>query len=395
MKILYVSQRAPYPVRSGGQRRTEGVYRLAARAHEVRLLCYTVGNEQQVETEKAAGELAGATCVPLLLPASWRKASLYLRSELLRRPYSVEYFDRESFRGAYRRELERFRPDVVHIYQWHLAASLPEAGVPIVVDFCDWPLDYLESAAPFRSAGARALLRHERAKVLASLARLSAPAASIAISEKDARSFRAFDERFQTVALPMPVALTPEPPTPRDALFLLFGDFDYPPNRDALEWTRREILPLLRESGIPFRLRIAGRGSRSGVSAWPSAGDWEVLGEVESPAVAFEGVFVSLVPVRYGTGISLKVVESLAAGVPVVTTSVGARGMDFTRDEGLRVGETAPELVSEVRELVAGSSRWRTISRAARDAMALRFSPEVLGERLEGVYAMALTRSRQ
>lgn len=395
MRVLYVSQRAPYPVRSGGQRRTEGIYRLVARAHKVRLLCYITGREQEVETQRAAGVLAGATCVPLRLPGSWWRASLYLRSEIKRRPYSVEYFDRESFREAYRRELEQFRPDLVHIYQWHLAASLPEAAVPVVVDFCDWPLDYLESAARFRSAFARVLLRHEKAKVLASLARLSAPDASIAISEKDAGSFRSFDERFETVALPVPVALAPEPPTPHDALFLLFGDFDYPPNRDALEWTRREILPLLRESGVPFRLRIAGRGSRAAMSAWPSAADWEVLGEVESPAVAFDGVFASLVPVRYGTGISLKVLESLAAGVPVVTTSIGARGMDFTRDEGLRVGETAAELVSEAGQLVAVSSQWRTISRAARDAMARRFSPEVLGQRLESIYAMVLKRSRQ
>jgi glycosyltransferase involved in cell wall biosynthesis len=99
--------------------------------------------------------------------------------------------------------------------------------------------------------------------------------------------------------------------------------------------------------------------------------------------------------VRYGTGISLKVVESLAAGLPVVTTSTGARGMDFTRDEGVRIGETASQLVSELRELVEGSSQWEAISRAAQDAVARHFSPEVLGERLDEVYAMALARLPQ
>jgi glycosyltransferase involved in cell wall biosynthesis len=395
VKILYVSQRAPYPIRSGGQRRTEGLYRLAARNHRVRLLCYTIGSEQQVETESAAREFAGAMCIPLSPPGFPGKASLYLRSELRQRPYSVEYFDRENLRDAYRVELERFRPDIVHVYQWHLAVTLPETGVPIVVDFCDWPLAYLESAARFRSRGVQALLRHEGSKVLGTLARLSPPAASIAISEKDARCFRELDGGFQTVALPMPVAVAVRPPARREPLFLLFGDFDYPPNRDALEWTRQEILPLLRRSGIAFRLRIAGRSSRAAVAFWPPAGDWEVLGEVESPVTAFEGVCASLVPVRYGTGISLKVVESLAAGIPVVTTSTGARGMDFTRDEGVRIGETASQLVSELRELVEGSSQWEAISRAAQDAVARHFSPEVLGERLDEVYAMALARLPQ
>lgn len=395
MRILYLSQRAPYPIRSGGQRRTEGLYRLAARKHEVRLLCYTIGSEQRVQTEAAGRRFAGAVCIPLAPPRLPEKASLYLRSELKRRPYSVEYFDREEFRNAYRAELERFRPDIVHVYQWHLAASLPETAVPVVVDFCDWPLAYLESAARFRSRGARALLRHEGSKVLACLARLSAPAASIAISEKDARFFRELDRRFQTVALPMPVEPAGRPPAPREPLFLLFGDFEYPPNRDALDWTRREILPLLRESGMPFRLRIAGRGSRAAAASWPPGADWEVLGEVDSPATAFEGVRASLVPVRYGTGISLKVVESLAAGVPVVTTSVGARGMDFGRDDGMRVGETAPQLVSELRDLVAGPAQWEAISRAAQEAVIRHFSSEVLGRRLEDVYSMALTRPRQ
>lgn len=395
MKILYLSQRAPYPVRSGGQRRTEGLYRLAGRKHEVRLLCYTIGSEQRVETERAARVLAGATCVPLSPAEFPAKAALYLRSELRRRPYSVEYFDREEFWNAYRAERERFRPDLVHVYQWHLAASMPEAAVPVVVDFCDWPLAYLESAARFRSRGIRALLRHEGSRVLACLARLSPPAASIAISEKDARFFRELDAGFQTVALPMPVEPASRPPTPRELLLLLFGDFAYPPNRDALEWTRREILPLLRESGIPFRLRIAGRDSRAAVASWPAGEDWEVLGEVASPATAFEGVWASLVPVRYGTGISLKVVESLAAGVPVVTTFAGARGMDFGRDDGLRVGETASQLVSELRDLVAKPEQWAEISRAAQEAVTRHFSTEVLGRRLDDVYSMALSRSRQ
>ena len=132
-----------------------------------------------VETEKAAGRTRrSAACVPLQLPGSSRNdASLYLRSEL-RSPAVFRWsisIATELPRRVPPGDLERFRPgssstSISGI--WRLSAA-GQPAFPIVVDFCDWPLDYLESAAPFRSAGARALLRHERAKVLASLARLS------------------------------------------------------------------------------------------------------------------------------------------------------------------------------------------------------------------------------
>jgi glycosyltransferase involved in cell wall biosynthesis len=104
--------------------------------------------------------------------------------------------------------------------------------------------------------------------------------------------------------------------------------FGHPPNEDAAVWFVREIFPLVRDAVPGASLRIIGSNPSAGVRGLGGDGV-EVFADVSDAelAAAYERARVAVVPLRCGAGVKLKVVEALRAGVPLVTTSVGAQGL--------------------------------------------------------------------
>lgn len=118
-----------------------------------------------------------------------------------------------------------------------------------------------------------------------------------------------------------------------EPLQLLFvGGFTHRPNVDGITWFCREVAPLLRQDGIEFRLLIAG--SKPTTEIWALEGqDIQVLGFVsdEQLLTLYRESDLVIAPLRYGAGVKGKVIEAMARGVPLVTTNVGAQGIDDAR----------------------------------------------------------------
>jgi glycosyltransferase involved in cell wall biosynthesis len=108
-------------------------------------------------------------------------------------------------------------------------------------------------------------------------------------------------------------------------LLLFFGQLEYAPNREALAVIAGEILPRLDASGAAYRLIVAGKGSAGAVAAHPRA---RVLGTVPSVAPYINAADAVLAPIMSGGGTRLKILESIACGTPVVSTTAGAEGID-------------------------------------------------------------------
>jgi GT2 family glycosyltransferase len=120
------------------------------------------------------------------------------------------------------------------------------------------------------------------------------------------------------------------PPRVADGVLrLLFvGGFGHQPNGDAVLWFAQAVAPVLRAGGHAFHLSIVGGGADAAVRALDGA-DMAVLGRVDDAALdaLYDGVDVVIAPLRFGAGVKGKVVEAMARGVPVATTSVGAQGL--------------------------------------------------------------------
>jgi glycosyltransferase involved in cell wall biosynthesis len=113
------------------------------------------------------------------------------------------------------------------------------------------------------------------------------------------------------------------------ARLLFVGGFAHQPNVDGIIWFCREIAPILRASGFSFQLDVVGSNANEGIMAL-GADDINVIGFVsdETLQALYEDADLVIAPLRFGAGVKGKVVEAMAYGVPVVTTDVGAQGID-------------------------------------------------------------------
>lgn len=206
-------------------------------------------------------------------------------------------------------------------------------------------------------------------------------------SEEEAAEVRRLSPRANVRAV-LPYAFAEFPrrtaPTPAEGGILFVAGFAHPPNVDAACWLVREILPRVRQAVPGARLILAGSNPTRDVLAL--AGDGvEVTGSLSADALAarYAAARVAVVPLRFGAGVKLKVVEALQQGLPLVTTPVGVQGLPGLG--GILPVAEAPEAIAEALvRLLRDDAAWLAQSAAQSDYAEARFSREALGESLLG-----------
>jgi len=117
-------------------------------------------------------------------------------------------------------------------------------------------------------------------------------------------------------------------PDARDGATVLFvGALRYPPNADAVRWFVHSVFPTIRARRPDVRLRIVG-GGEAALEDLASVPGIELVGWVEDLAPELDAATISVVPIRFGSGTRLKVLEAMANRLPQVSTTLGAEGID-------------------------------------------------------------------
>ena len=145
----------------------------------------------------------------------------------------------------------------------------------------------------------------------------------------------------------------------RDILFI--GGFQHAPNIDAVHFFAKEIMPILRKKIPGIRFLVVGSKPPLDILNLSSE-DVRVLGYMEDLDVALNSARVSVAPLRYGAGIKGKVGTAMAAGLPVVGTSIAAEGMLLSNDENILLADTPEEFANKVCALYSDEDLWRKIS---------------------------------
>ena len=169
---------------------------------------------------------------------------------------------------------------------------------------------------------------------------------------------------------------------------IFVAGFDHSPNEDAAIWFANEIFPLIRV-GVPDAIvSIVGSNPTTRVRALVSAGV-TVFGDVSEAdlAGAYDRARVAVVPLRCGAGVKLKVVEALRAGVPVVTTSVGAQGLPGL-SAFVDVQEEAACFADAVVAALRNDTEWKRRSRDGVEYVQAHFSREAMMASLLGALAI-------
>ncbi len=176
----------------------------------------------------------------------------------------------------------------------------------------------------------------------------------------------------------------------RDVLFI--GGFKHPPNVDAALWLAEEIMPLVWRDAPDARLILLGDAPTDEVIALGHDERVEVTGYVPELAPYFDRARVSISPLRYGAGVKGKIVSSLQAGIPVVTTAVGNEGIALADGVEVLLGETSQDLAGAVSRLLRDPALCASLSAAGVDVIRQRFSEDVARKVMQSVLRMDLCR---
>lgn len=146
-----------------------------------------------------------------------------------------------------------------------------------------------------------------------------------------------------------------------------FVGFETAFNLEGVLYFLREVLPLVRRRRPDFRFLIAGRVAAAVRAIWRSDTDFESRDSFAQTREFYDAIKVAVVPLLHGTGVSIKTLEALSCGCPVVTTPVGVRGLGLRDGEQVMVGAT-PETFADRLLALADSREMR--ARLAADGRA-------------------------
>jgi glycosyltransferase involved in cell wall biosynthesis len=360
MRILWIKTELLHPVDKGGRIRTYHMLRALSRHHHVTYLCLDDGLAAPDARERARDYAQELVVVPFRPPA---KGSPGFFLDLLRNlfsslPYAVARYESQ----ALRQEILRLAAASDVIVCDFLAPSINvPAGLPAPVvlfqhnvEAVIWQRHVSVPQPALRRAYFRAQwqrMRRYEAEQCRRFARV------IAVSTTDADRMQ---HEYQVAAVGcVPTGVDVEyfsaSPRPRQSRELVFvGSMDWMPNEDGIRWFATEVFGRLQASVEGVRLTVVGRSPSRSLRELASRNTAiEVTGTVEDvrPYLARAGICV--VPLRVGGGTRLKIYEAMAAGVPVVTTAIGAEGLPLRHDEHLLIANTAQEQVDAIRALLS------------------------------------------
>jgi glycosyltransferase involved in cell wall biosynthesis len=171
---------------------------------------------------------------------------------------------------------------------------------------------------------------------------------------------------------------------PGHAEAIFVGKMDYGPNADGADWLIREVWPVVRDRHPHARLRIVGANPPARLRARHGRDGVEITGEVPETRPYLAAADVALVPLRRGGGTRLKVIEALAAGRPVVATSVGVAGLELPVDI-VPPTDDAADFAARVVALLEAPGEREGVAERGRQSVEARYGWAAIGASLADV----------
>ena len=407
MRILYLSARDFWPLTTGAHLRDYHLVRETARYATVSFF----GIRGPDEPDNASVNVNHCSRLGLESLTLVDRIPSYTIWKILRgfigpTPLTLlNYYDAQMAREL-SRILEEQTFDVVQIEQIHLIvyASIIRAcrRRPLLV--CDWhniESELMERYGRYTRNWAHKLYASRTKHLIKNVERrlLTEVDAHIVVSERDESKLRTLvpEARVQVVENGVDVAqyaeweertapadLRADQQTRRDIVFV--GSMDFFANIDGATYFCAEVWPRIHALAAELHFMVVGSRPVAEVRDLAQSPGVIVTGTVDDVRPYYRGALAAIVPLRIGGGTRLKILEAMAAGVPVVSTSVGAEGLAVNHGVNILIADTPEEMTRSLTELYHSHEMWRRLSEAARELVRTRYDWSVIGSSLLEVY---------
>lgn len=391
MRVLSLQHLFPLPLDSGGKIKSYHMLKALAGRHDLRAVAY-VRNEQELSMLSDLRQICPVDTI-YLKRGKLRYFSDLISSLLARRSFIVARDFRAEMRFAVSNCIEQFKPDVIHIDHLQMAQFVDFDGpYRIVLDNHNVESVIIKRVKKTASDIAQRLyatlewpkLRKYELDVCNRCDRV------IVVSNEDKATLLGLDSRLTNVeSVPIGVDINHYQLIPRkndSKNILSIGTMYWPPNIDSMLYFCREILPLIKNDIPGCTLTIAGQRPVDAIKLLARDPAISVTGYVEDDRLVAHNCGVFVVPLRSGSGVRVKILNALAMGLPVVSTSVGAEGLDVVNGKHLLIADSPRDFADAVKKVLGDNDLSRKLGYNGRELVCAKYSWERVGEQLLSLY---------
>jgi polysaccharide biosynthesis protein PslH len=389
--VLVFDEEVPFPPNSGKRIRTWNLLRRMASRHSVSFLCYGDASDKAAEAVEKAG-IRLHLVPPKRRLEGWQLYGCLFFNLFSIYPFSVSKHYSFRFERKLRELLEATSWDLIHCEWSPYARFLPsDCPIPVLISTHNVESQILaRRASHSRNPIAKLFFTVQEIKMRWCERRfLDRASVTTAVSIGDASSIRSWGVRTVRV-VPNGIEVESYLPAPEVEVeneILILASLDWHANVDALEYFIQDVFPLVRERRPGALLRVVGRNPseslRKSLSGTPGV-DW--IGEVEDVRIYLDRASVVVVPLRIGGGSRIKILEALAAGKAVVSTTVGAEGLEVVPGVHLRIADSPSEFALGIDELLQSKESRRKLGDAGRRLVEERYGWDQISRDLESVW---------
>ena len=383
-KILILSTVVPYPPDRGHRIRLYYLIRQLLTSFKVGVITMAFTDEEYDNAEKLRNHLPDID--PLIVVRSPAHENPVARirgfcSSLLHalpgRPREVYYHTQKQLRRAFDEAYRSFDPHLVQCVYWFTLGAIDTlVTAEVWIDSID--LHWRRARTSLKNNSKRQLSMLDRLRT--HIIRRNEIAAYenvdrvLAIQETEAEILSSvISTPVSTLPISCPI---PERPLSRnpEPVICFIGPMDYHPNRDAVRFLVDSVMPRIRAQVPESRLIVIGRKTES--RSLPHDEWMEYTGHVDDLDSVLQTAAVGVAPVRFGSGVNVKVITMLSRGLPVVATGTAVEGLPLRDGIDFVRAEDADSFAESIVELLSNPSRGEAIGMSGHSVVRSSFSWE-------------------
>ena len=373
MRILLLCNKPPYPASEGGPMAMNSIITgLLEAGHQVKVLAIN-SEKYNVKESNIPEEYKQKTGIELIdVDLTVKPLNAFLNL-FTRKSYHAERFISEEFKKRLAAVLDKEQFDVVQLEVLFMAPYVEtirrHSKAMIVlrahnVEHKIWERIAKDTKSPLKRWYINHLAKTLKEFELNALETVDGIAA---ITRKDAAFFRKYCSK---PVIDIPFGVYPEQFDPKYEIegkpkFYHIGSMNWMPNEEGIRWFVDEVLPKTVEKVPDFVYHLAGRSMPEWLTSMKNP-HVDVVGEVPDAKEFVTNHDVAIVPLLSGSGIRIKIIESMALGKTVITTRVGAEGILYDEEVNIIIAENKAKMVEAIRSLNENPETAVRIGQAAR-----------------------------
>jgi polysaccharide biosynthesis protein PslH len=409
VKILFLSQIVPYPPHGGVLQRGYNIIREIGKRNDVYLLAFVhpdvLRNDRVIEESKKALE---AHCRKVEYVELWAKKSNlhkyagYLWGAVSDQPFSVLAHRSEPFRNAIRRMRDSDKIDLVHYDTLALAQFRHDStGLPDVLTHHNIESQLMERRSSTEvGILARIYTRQQAEKIKAyELSQSPQFDLNITVSDADAAHLKAMLPGIRTATVPNGVDIdyfmSDNGNAQKEPALIYTGGMNMFANRDAVIYFLENIWQKIKAAIPNVRFYAVGQDPPQELLQMAAKDNGVVItGYVDDirPYVTRSSVYI--VPLRVGGGTRLKILDAMAMGKAIVSTTIGAEGIHATNGKNILLADDPCEFADRTLELLKSPALRLSLGAEARKLVEHEYSWDIIGRRLQDAYESVLAQKK-